>query len=143
MPAPISRAPKAANIIKTYRSATPEELKAGLDWYRAAHAEAVRLDPDNPDRAAGVVAALSPQTNWPRNLELAARAYRNGYASGTLSRSCARADAIFAGANPLDVLSGPKTRAFYRRHTSPMSGHHMVCLERPLRRRTRSRMKRR
>jgi hypothetical protein len=33
---------------------------------------------------------------------------------GVFSTSLAKARAIAAGARPLDVLSGPKTRAFYR-----------------------------
>lgn len=111
--------PRAANIERVFRDASADQYDAGMRWYHDAHEAAVRLDPINPDRAAGVIAALSPQTDWARNLELTRRAYTNGYASGTLGRSIDKANAILAGADPLDVLRGPKTRAFYRLIADP------------------------
>lgn len=104
----------AAHILAAYRSATPAQRKAGERWYPDAHAEAVRLDPANPGRAAGVIAALSPQTPWDRNLELAGKLYADGgLKRGTLGQSIDRANRIFHGEDPLAVLHGPKTRAFY------------------------------
>lgn len=110
---PVTLQPSPRNIIRVFEDATAEQREAGMSWYRDAHGAAASLDPDNPRRAAGVIAALSPQTSWPRNLELAARAYADGKASGTLGRSVAQADAILAGADPLDALRGPKVRAFF------------------------------
>ena len=69
------RAPNAGRVMKVYRAATPEQVDAGLGWYRAAHAAAAGLDPGNVRRAAGVIAALSPRVAWERNLDLAEDAY--------------------------------------------------------------------
>jgi len=91
---------------------------------------AANLDPDHPNRAAGIIAALSPQTSWPRNLGLAARMYADGRLNGgALSRSVTRATAIYHGAEPLNVLQGPKTRAFYRLIADP-DDPDTVCIDR-------------
>lgn len=116
---PDTMQPDSDNIIRVYEHATKDQREAGLSWYRDAHSAAASLDPANPRRAAGVIAALSPQMWWARNLELAARAYADGKASGTLGRSVAQANAILAGADPLDVLRGPKVRAFFQLIADP------------------------
>jgi hypothetical protein len=121
--------PKTENVVNVFNQATPVQHATGVAWYHDAHGAAASLDPDRPDRAAGVIAALSPQTYWARNLELAARAYDQGFASGTLGRSCRVADAILSGADPLSVLSGPKVRAFYMLISNPDDAH-TVCVDR-------------
>ncbi len=103
----------APNVVRTYEAATAEQLADGLVWYDNAHGAAASLDPECPRRAAGVIAALSPRMPWARNLELAARAYADGVATGALSRSCRQANDILAGGDPLDVLAGTKVRAFF------------------------------
>jgi hypothetical protein len=105
--------PRADNVLRVWEAATPEQRAEGIAWYRHAHGAAASLDPDNPSRAAGVIAALSPQTSWARNLERAARAYADGKATGHMRHALAKANAILNGADPLDVLNGPKERAFY------------------------------
>jgi hypothetical protein len=100
------------NILKVYRAATDDQLRHGVEWYTDAHTFARSLDPANVWRAAGIIAALSPRVQWERNMVLAARVYSEGFASGTLGRNCMAADEIHAGALPLDVLRGPKVRAF-------------------------------
>jgi hypothetical protein len=116
-------------VLRTFRAATAAQLSEGHDWYDQAHDLAAQLDPHDPRRAAGVLAALSPRVAWPRNVELARRAYAEGRASGVLGTSCRAADAILGGAHPLDVLRGPKTRAFFTLIDDP---HHpsMVCVDR-------------
>jgi hypothetical protein len=57
------------------------------------------------------------------------RAYADGHASGTLGRSCAVADAILGGTAPLDVLAGPKVRAFYALIADPGRAD-VVCVDR-------------
>jgi hypothetical protein len=113
--------PNMNRIIDIYREATVAELSEGLDWYKDAHAVACRLDPENPRRAAGVLAALSPRENWDRNIMLAARAYEDGQASGSLGANCTKANRILAGEDPLDVLGGSKVRAFFQTIADPMS----------------------
>lgn len=118
--------PNAARILDVYRQATLQELQDGLDWYRDAHAIAVALDPARPHAAAGVLAAMSPMTGWGQNVNLAARAYADGRATGGLFRNCAKADAIMAGAEPEDVLGGDKVCNFYKAIADPSDGSAVV-----------------
>lgn len=108
-----ARTPKTRHILEVFAAATVAEIEEGLSWYADAHAVATHLDPEDPARAAGVLAALSPRTNWGRNVNLAARAYADGAASRTMRMCVEAADRILAGADPLEVLAGPKVRAFY------------------------------
>lgn len=111
--------PTLANVLTVLERATVADLESGRSWYADAHALACELDPERPSRAAGVLAALSPQLPWGRNVLLAARAYADGYASGTLGQSVRRADAILGGADPETVLTGRKVLAFYRSIADP------------------------
>lgn len=101
------------HVLRIFREATPDQLAEGQSWYAAAWQHAVRLDPANPHRAAGILAALSPRLGWAHNVERAERVYRDGYASGVLFANGRKADRIHAGELPLDVLGGDKVRAFY------------------------------
>lgn len=118
--------PNAARILDVYRLATLQELEDGLNWYRDAHAVAVALDPARPHAAAGVIAAMSPMMSWGQNVNVAARAYADGRATGGLFRNCAKADAILAGAEPLDVLRGDKVCNFYKAIADPNDGSAVV-----------------
>lgn len=100
-----------------------------MAWYDTAHAAAARLDPARPRRAAGVIAALSPRTAWPRNLRLAEQAYADGRASGTMRSCMTAADRILAGDDPLEVLRGPKVRAFFTLIDNP-DDPQTVCVDR-------------
>lgn len=121
--------PLTPRVLRVFETATDEQRDEGMQWYRHAHGFAASLDPKNPARAAGVIAALSPRCPWPRNAELAARAYSEGFASGTLGRSCQAADAILAGAAPLSVLKGPKVRSFALLIADP-DDPRTVCVDR-------------
>ncbi len=98
------------NIVATFRRATPEQRAAGASWYDEAHALARALDPFNVQRAAGVIAALSPRMPWEQNVTLAVRAYADGQASGAPFADMATR--ILRGEPVTQVLRGPKTRAF-------------------------------
>ena len=100
------------NITAAYRKASEDDVACGLSWYANALSLAHTLDPANPARAAGVIAALSPLTSWPRNVTMVREIYSGQTAKG-LPRNIAKALAIYAGALPLDVLSGNKVRSFY------------------------------
>lgn len=113
--------PNSARIVDVWRQATVSELVEGMDWYRDAHALAVRLDPADPSQAAGVIAALSPMMAWGQNVNLAIRAYADGKASGALSASVAKADRILSGERAADVLGGDKVRAFWGVIADPTS----------------------
>lgn len=121
--------PTARQVLRVYRQATDEQVTEGLRWYHHAHGVAASLDPADPRRAAGVIAALSPRVAWARNVELAARACADGRASGTLGSSQRAADAILAGGDPLAVLRGPKVRAFFTLIADP-DDPVAVCVDR-------------
>ncbi len=99
-------------IIDTYRRATPDQVARGHAWYSAAHDFALELDPSNLERAAGVIAALSPRLSWELNMRQAKRAYLLGEATGGLGNSCRSATRILNGEHWTEVLRGPKVRAF-------------------------------
>lgn len=93
---------------------TPEQRAAGIGWYRMARREArslAKVHRTTIHRAAGIIAALSPRCRWEENVARASKALVTGHATGLWAE---RANAIMAGAHPLKVLSGPKTRSFYR-----------------------------
>lgn len=121
--------PLTPRILRVYEAATDEQRAEGLAWYRHAHGFAASLDPKNPARAAAVIAALSPRCSWPRNAELAARAYSEGVATGTLGMNCRAANAILAGAEPMTVLRGWKVRSFARLIADPDDSE-TVCVDR-------------
>jgi len=103
-------------LLEYYNQADANTLAAGRAWYREAHAACVRMAQEHGTSlhvVAGVVAALSPRMPWSRNLYLA-RNVLAGSRSGCLSGSIDKAARIIAGDDPLTVLGGPKTRAFYR-----------------------------
>lgn len=107
-------------IIETILEAEPGVLKEGAEWYKVAHDLVAKLYPENVSVAAGVVAALSPRCRWEENLrraeELMASFLRQDAQPPSIHISLLTNQAwkIVHGANPLDVLHGPKVRAFYR-----------------------------
>src|SRR6187549_2352390 len=94
-------------ISRLFQSATKEQAEDGRTWYSTAHHLAVRLDPESPMRAAGVISALSPQMDWERNMFLAERTYAEGLAYGCLGASCRKANAIYNGADVMATLNAP------------------------------------
>jgi len=123
--------PTVANVLKVYRSATDAQLAEGIRWYDDAHTLAVALDPTNVERSSGVIAALSPMMPWGRNVTTAVRAYADGFASGCLNTSCAKADRILNGEAPLDVIgNGNKVRNFYLNILNPSDACGGVTVDR-------------
>jgi len=109
------------NIRHTLQTATPEQVADGLAWYETANTFSRGL----ADRygltirqAAGIVAALSPQCSWPKNMEFADMFCRTGRAP-TLHNSTRIARMIADGVDPVDALHGPKTRAFFGNIVDP------------------------
>lgn len=121
--------PHVSNVLAVYNAATADHLREGLSWYLDAHNFARILDPNVP-RAAGVIAALSPMNHWDTNKRAAVKVYENGTALGTHTISNeTKADAILAGANPLDILKGNKVRAFYSTILDPQ-GYSIPVIDR-------------
>src|SRR3954464_9498358 len=103
-------------------AATAQDLADGLAWYDRARREAERMSEAYglPTRlCAGVIAALSPRCQWASNVRSAERMIAAAIAgelepvaNGTMSNRD-KAWRIANGADPDEVLSGPKVRAFY------------------------------
>lgn len=114
--------PTTANVLSVYSRATAEQIRFGLVWYVEANRIARSLDRRRPNRAAGVIAALSPMMNWDSNVNAARAAFAHGTAMGLgLDNNCVKATRILHGENPLDVLGGNKVRAFYNTIADPLS----------------------
>jgi hypothetical protein len=117
--------PTARNVTRAFRAASVEDRLAGQSWYATAREVAATLDPDNPARAAAVIAVLSPRLSWRKNIEAAADAYA-GRPVRTLASNAAKAAAILAGTEPDDVVKGPKVRAFWRVISDPSDPRSVV-----------------
>lgn len=122
--------PSVDNVLRVYRSASASHIWHGLTWYAEANAFAKSLDPHNVERAAGIIAALSPLSGWENNQNKATQLYaqsgrvcisENGGNGIGLWTNVSKAQKIYAGAAPLDVLRGDKVRAFFETIVNPFS----------------------
>jgi hypothetical protein len=110
------------NISAVYEDASEEEVQNGKQWYHVAHrfaAGLARLHDGDTGRAAGVIAALSPQVSWERNMSMATSVYREQPVIGQTGINIEKAKRIYEGEDPLEVLGGKKTRAFYTNISFP------------------------
>jgi len=118
------------NILSVWSNATGDEVEEGERWYRTAHETAALLADGDIRTGAGLLAALSPQTAWWLNVELACEAFEAGTASRHTGDACGKANKILAGVDPEEVLPMTrKTGHFYRcilNPDDPMS----VCVDR-------------
>ena len=117
-----TRTPTAAAILAHYRPDVAAQREA-REWYALAQTEARRLARKHRTtraRAAGTIAALSPLQTWAGNVSAADRVLAAAAAGEPeaprvgLGANVAKAWRIAQGERPLDVLSGPKVRSFYR-----------------------------
>lgn len=115
----------ARHIVATYEAATPAERVEGRSWYATARDAAVELDPTDPERAAAVIAVLSPRVSWDRNVKLAADAYA-GRPLACLKRNAEKAMTLVNGADPEEIVSGEKVRAFWRAIVNPTDARAIV-----------------
>lgn len=123
--------PSVSNVLAVYRGASADNIRFGLEWYSIAHNAALRMGggrSQHLSRNAGIIAALSPMNGWSNNLRKAAQVVSlrgrieviKGQPNGIgLGANVAKAIAIYAGADPLDVLNGDKVTAFYRTILNP------------------------
>lgn len=124
------RAQYVDNIVSVFESATPEELAEGVAWYGVAHRIADMMCDGDIRQGAGLLAALSPQTEWWLNVRIACDAYDSGEATGHLGDALSKATRIMAGVDPADVLPMQrKTGHFYRLILDP-SDPTAVCIDR-------------
>lgn len=125
-------------ILATFFNATPAEVSDGASWYGRASESSVLIAcryslPMNT--VAGVIAALSPNNKWERNVvdaEQLCRAFTLGGHSAadkikvsTYNANKIKALRILSGELPLSVLGGLKVRAFY----SCIMGESSVCID--------------
>lgn len=113
--------PRVQNITRVFRQASQADTLSGMDWYARARRLSENLDPENPARAAGVIAAMSPLMSWPQNVKQAQNVYAGIGAKG-LSRNVAKAHAIYNGAFPEETLGGAKVRSFFSNIMYPENG---------------------
>ena len=126
------------NILAVFLNATDLETITGRRWYLdandAANTVAQRYSV-TLDTAAGVIAALSPNNRWERNLTDAnfmIRAYSIGGHNaadsikvGTYNANKIKALSILSGEDCLQILGGLKVRAFY----DCIIGGDSVCID--------------
>ena len=126
------------NIRNVYSLATADEIKSGLAWYDSAHCHACELSSlyGIPLQAASeIIAALSPNVRWERNVAdaytlcgvLAAGGDLESIRINTYSANRAKAGAIFraavAGLPYAGILSGPKVTRFAATIAAPWESH--------------------
>src|SRR3954452_19274162 len=98
--------PNVNNVLRTYYAANFEEISGGLLFYSQASGEACRRIPDRDrETVLGVVAALSPQCPWARNIRYAELLIYDGDCPSCGARKAVARD-ILAGARPEDRLGG-------------------------------------
>lgn len=97
------------NIAETYAQATPDQVDQGARWY----AEAGQTVADIADRggisierAAIVVAHLSPRTTWRRNVAGAYQLVMEGKADHCMGRNVTRALAALEAVDPWQTFTG-------------------------------------
>jgi hypothetical protein len=118
------------NIMTVWYLATEDQLSAGREWYVQAHRTAEMIADGDVKVGAGLLAALSPQTSWWLNVELAADAFESGNARRHTRDSCGKANKIMAGLDPVKVLPMQrKTGQFYRCIVDPADPV-AVCIDR-------------
>lgn len=128
--------PKVSNVLSVYNNATADNMRVGLAWYLDAHNLCVSLAGNRGQfghatrvrRIAGIIAALSPMNGWENNKRKAIKLINqnghvewgedgsNGISLGTNVR---KAQAIYFGADPDEILNGDKVTAFFRTILDP------------------------
>ena len=126
------------SILAVFFAASDLEKINGAQWYNVAQNASDAIAKRygiNLHTVAGVVAALSPNNRWERNLRDADNlisAYTLGGLDDALSvktstygKNKSKALAILQGAEPLETLGGLKVRAFY----GCIMGENTVCID--------------
>ena len=130
-----------ANIKSCYYQALqyPTIAECGLNWYFDAKTSVIKLATryhTSIEVACGVIAALSPNNKWERNLvdaDLLLRHWKIGdklesFKVATYNHNKDKAWQIAHGVDPLEALRGNKTRAFYQCLFLPTNSF-AVCID--------------
>jgi hypothetical protein len=118
-----------SNIVGTYLLSSSVEKSDGIEWYARAIVAAQTISNStgvNVNKVAGVIAALSPNNRWDRNLidaENVCKVYTNGDESDVLQvKVCTYGKMLLKAVQILQcdkvseipgILNGRKIRAFY------------------------------
>jgi hypothetical protein len=121
--------PFPEHILEMFILSTPRNRREGMAWYDDAHNFARSLD-ENVERAAGVIAAMSPVNGWKNNKRCAYEVYCGTVSGLTLPDNQAKAVRILNGEAPLDVLGGDKVRAFYSTILDPTNPEAIPVIDR-------------
>lgn len=123
------------NILAVFFSASEADIAEGHDWYSRARFISWQIGQKyNIERhvVAGVIAALSPNNRWSRNVSDAdalIKAFVLGEAKevkvSTFGKNKDKAIRILSGEDPREVLGGLKVRAFYE----CIVGSDAVCVD--------------
>ena len=127
------------NILRVLAIATEEERAAGMAWYASAHARCAGIARRHGltiAQASGIVAVLSPKTEWSANLRMAEDVCAGRPVAG-LGASIRKASRILHGEDVESVLaapkgqprSGQKVRAFFSNISDPL-GSNDVTIDR-------------
>jgi hypothetical protein len=115
----MTHTPLTRHVTFHARRAIAADYGEDANWYRVALDRAWNLAAkhDTPIHVVvGIIAALSPRMEWEANLRIAERmlASHGTLETGGLRVFLAKARDIYAGADPLRVMTAPKTSNFYR-----------------------------
>jgi hypothetical protein len=106
--------------IERYYTELPEEHRnGGALWYHRAANLAEDIGRGNLHKGAGIIAALSPQTGWAHNVEIAKKAGRGNFSGLHTGDNIEKAKRIYEGEDPMDILGGHKVRNFYQNISRP------------------------
>ena len=119
-----------SNVLAVLESATPEQIAAGRGWYplanRIAKSEALRAGKP-VDNLIWMLAALSPNTDWKKNLAAFEQMLDTGDTRHQTGENKDKARDIYDG--NLDRLGGDKVNAFARAIQNP-TGSTEACIDR-------------
>ena len=132
----------AREIVAKFTLATSQEVQLGCDWYRSAFQIADRISDKYglpTETVAGVIAALSPNNRWERNIIDAENIIKCWAAGGTdedvLAVTCCpystmkqkALDILTRDIPIVEILNGPKIIEFFNCITNPMLND--VCID--------------
>ncbi len=106
------------NVVASFKKADEGRKAQGMRWYSDAHLLAKALTPEDPGKAAGVLAAYSPKAAWPDNMFNAARSLHEGRALGLgegasiMGQHQRTAQKIMDGEHHSKVMKSPKIGDF-------------------------------
>ena len=132
----------AREVVAKFQLATSQEVQYGVDWYATALKIASRIASKygtTTEVAAGVIAALSPNNRWERNIIDAENIIKCWAAGGTdedvLAVTCCTystmkqkaLDILTRDIPIVEILNGPKIIEFFNCITNPMLND--VCID--------------